>query len=204
MNRLKSLHTMPILLAALNAAFLVAVFMVWRVGQRHIHEPEHLAVRAVSLPDLGALNVSTLADVNAAEIRDNAVFYSRRSFYEPPVPSQILPVPDYDFAGSMALPRDKRVAFVKRKSDHVSRTLHVGDDLDGWRVGGIEASKVVLLREDQRVELASTGNAPASGVVHGTFAPRMAQSALHTLGGQGSSSAPATRESAPRIYHPPP
>jgi hypothetical protein len=142
--------------------------------------------------------------VDVAKIRDNALFYSRRSFYEPPPPSQSIPSPEYDFAGSMDLPQGKRVAFVKAKSDHASRMLHLGDDLDGWRVDSIEATKVVLVRDDHRTELTSTA-APMAGLIHGVSSPSAAQTGPHVLGSQAMSFAlPPRQQTTARTYRPPP
>ncbi len=164
--KLKTIRAVPVLLALLNAGLAMSCVAIWRVGETRIHATEHLAPHDVSLPDLTVLTPVSVTAVDIAKIRDNAVFYSRRSFYEPPPPSQSIPSPEYDFAGSMDLPQGKRVAFVKAKSDHASRMLHVGDDLDGWRVDGIEPTRVVLVREDHRAELASA-TSPMVGLIHG-------------------------------------
>ena len=74
---------------------------------------------------------------------------------------------------------------MKAKSDHASRMLHLGDDLEGWRVEGIEPTKVVLVRDDHRTELTTTA-APMVGLIHGTPVAHVAQTTPHVLGAQAT------------------
>jgi hypothetical protein len=158
------------------------------------------------MPDLKVLEIPSAHALDVASIRDNAVFHNTRSFYQAPAPSQAMPTPDYEFAGSMGLPQGKRVAFVRKKADQSNRSLHVGDDLDGWRVQSIEASRVLLVRDDQRFELKAETGLPSAGLVTGTSAPRVAHSGPLILGAPGSNSAATARPMAveARTYHPPP
>jgi hypothetical protein len=144
--------------------------------------------------------------LDIASIRDNAVFHNRRSFYQPPLPSQVIASPEYDLAGIMGLPQGKRVAVVKRKSDHANRTLHVGDDVDGWRVEMIEVDRVVVVREDQRYEFKATNSIPVQGLLRGASSPRVASSGTHILGAQGAGNpnVPRAGSSSARFYQPPP
>jgi hypothetical protein len=143
-------------------------------------------------------------DVNT--IRDQAAFYTNRAFYRPPAASVEVPAPDYEMAGTLGLAPSKRVAFVRKRSDHSSKTLHVGDDLDGWRVTAIEPDRVILALNEQVAELRnSSGNGTASGLIRGPAAPHIAQTGTRVLGTTGViqlGSMPGSQ--AARIYRPPP
>jgi hypothetical protein len=164
-------HIGTVFLGVVNAALLVMLGVIWHRGEERIGEPSSLPVHELAAPDLQALNGAPAPALNAVALRDQAVFYSRRMFYQPPPPVEAVPVPDYALAGTMALPQGKRIAFVKRKSDQTSRTLHVGDDLDGWHVDAIEASRVVIVRADQRIDLPAAGAAPSVSLLHPGTAP---------------------------------
>lgn len=197
-------RVVPVLLGFMNLGFAAAAVIFWRVGEARIHEPDHIAAHNVSLPDLTVLTPVTAVSIDIGRIRDNALFYSRRSFYEPPPPSQSIPSPDYDFAGSMDTPQGKRVAFVKAKSDHASRMLHLGDDLDGWRVEGIEPTKVVLVRDDHQTELTSTAT-PTIGLIHGAPVAQVVPTTPHVLGAQATTfPLPPRPPTTARTYRPPP
>jgi hypothetical protein len=195
---------LTVALTLLNGALAALVLLIWHVGQEAVQAPQHLPVRRLTSPDLSVLNAPPRRIVDTAAIQDNALFHSRRSFYQAPPPSQAVPRPDYEFAGTLRLPQGKRVAFVRKKSDQSTRTLHVDDDFDGWRVESIEGDRVVLKHEDERYELASA--VANQGLVRAGAAARVAQSNLHILG------TPATTRSAPsalsvesvRTYRPPP
>ncbi len=197
-----------ILLAVLNIGLIALLVVAWRAGQERVHQPEHLTAHSLALPDLTVLNPGALPTVDVAAIRDQAVFHNHRSFYQPPPPSQVIPPPDFEFAGTMGLPQGKRVAFVKKKTDQSSRTLHVGDELDGWQVHSIDALRVVLVRDDQRYELKSPTAAGAVGLIHEDTGPHVAQSAPRVLGATGPngslSSSARHPSSEARIYRPPP
>lgn len=198
-------RVVPVLLGVFNLALATAAVMIWRVGETRVHEPEHMAAHNVSLPDLTVLTPVTAAGIDVAAIRDNSVFYTRRSFYEPPPPSQSIPSPEYDFAGSMDLPQGKRVAFVKAKSDHASRMLHLGDDLDGWRVEGIEPTRLLLVRDDHQTELVSTTAAPMTGLIHGFPVAHPVQTTPHVLGVEATTFPLSPRQiTTARTYRPPP
>jgi len=196
-----------IALALLNAGLIALTIEVWRIGQDNVHAPQNLSTRSLSLPNLSVLDAPPMAVVDGATIRDNAVFHSRRSFYEAPTPSQAVAAPDYDFAGTMGLPQGKRVAFVKKKADQSNRTLHVGDDLDGWRVESIDITNMVVEHDGQRYELKSAVATPGLGLVRGNAGPRVAQSTLHVLGAQGTAARvqpPHGSADSVRTYRPPP
>jgi hypothetical protein len=97
------------------------------------------------------------------------------------------------------------LAFVQKKSDKSNRTVHVGDDLDGWRVESIDAQRVVIVRDTQKMELKSANESPGSGLVHGTVTPYVAQSGLRTIGGATAPVHPPQAVThAARTYQPPP
>jgi hypothetical protein len=139
-----------VLLSILSAGLILLLIVIAHWGQERVHQPEHLADRRLAQPDLSVLNPIAAANIDLTAIRDNAVFYTHRAFFQPPTPGQSVPVPEYDFAGSIGLPQGKSLAFVKKKSDKSNRTVHVGDDLDGWRVESIDAQRVVIVRVSRR------------------------------------------------------
>jgi hypothetical protein len=193
-----------ILLSALTGGLLMLLVIIWHWGQDRVQAPDHLAARQLAPPDLSVLNAAALPNMDLVAIRDNAVFYARRTFFQPPPPGQNVPVPEYEFAGSIGLPQGKQVAFVKKKSDKSNRTVHVGDDLDGWRVESISAQQVIIVRDHQQIELKSANESQVSGLVHGTVAPYVAQSGTRTIGGSAAATqTPQSVSRAARTYQPP-
>jgi len=194
-----------ILLAMLSGGLLVLLVMIWRWGEARVHAPEHLTARHLAQPDLTILNAVAAPNIDVTAIRDNAVFYAHRAFFQAPIPGQSVPVPEYGFAGSIGLPQGKSVAFVKKKSDKSNRTVHVGDDLDGWRVESIDAQRVVIVRDSQKIELKSANESPGPGLVRGTVTPYVAQSGIRTIGGGTATVHPPQAVThAARTYQPPP
>jgi hypothetical protein len=194
------------LLSALSGALLVLLVLIWHWGQNRVHEPQHLADRNLAPLDLSVLTATPQTNIDVAAIRDNAVFHTQRTFYQPP-PAQAIAAPEYEFAGSMSLPQGRRVAYVKKKSDQSSRTVHAGDDLDGWRVELIDVSRVVIVRDSQRLEIKSSTAALDSGLVHGAVAPHVAESGVRVIG-QGQGPVPLrpspAQVSVARTFVPPP
>jgi hypothetical protein len=186
---MKYFHPTTVLLFLLNAGLLVLVSFLWRDGERRVAEPAGLAVTPLEQPDLALLNSVPMPGVEVATIRDQAVFYVRRSFYRPPPPSMEVAPPEYVLSGTMGLQEGKRVAFVKRKSDQSSRTLHVGDDLDGWRVDRVETARVVLVHDTQTSEVVDTrAGGLTPGLLHGSAsspAASVVQTGPRVLGGVG-------------------
>jgi hypothetical protein len=192
-------------LVAVNIGLLVTTILLWRHGEQRIQEPVHLAIPTLPPPDLAFLQSAGPPAVDVAGIREAAVFHARRTFYQPPPPSQALPPPDYQLAGVMGLSKDKRVAFLKKNADHSSRTIHLGDDVDGWRVEGIELARVTFIHDTQHAEIHS--NTPISpGLIRGPVGPRVVSTGPRTLGGSGASgvSFNTTPSAEARIYRPPP
>jgi len=202
--RIPTIRVVTVLLSLLNGGLIALLIFSWESGQRRLHEPEVLPLHKLSKTDLSALDPTPAQIPDLARIRDEAVFHNRRSFYRPPAPSQVIPPPDYELAGTLNVRDGKRVAVVKKRSDQTSRTIHVGDDLDGWTVQSIEAAKVVVIREDQHAEIAGKSVASAPGLVPGGQSAHVAQSGIHALGGQGTSPLPSTPSNEVRLYRPPP
>jgi hypothetical protein len=196
-----------VFLTMLNLALGMLVFWIWTTGQQRVQEPTTSPANPLSLPDLGALNSTPMHSVDVATIRDQAVFYVARAFYQPPPASTEIPAPDYELAGTMRLSDGKRLAFVKRRSDHVNRTMHVGDDLDGWKVRLVESERVLLERGEQVAELTDNKPAYGTGLIRQPASPKIAQTGLRILGGTGPQAARITTSSAvreSRTFHPPP
>jgi len=195
------------LLTLLNVALALFVVLLWNRGQARVSEPAMLIAPTLPLPDLAALNSVPMPSVNVATIRDQAVFYSNRAFYQPPpVPTEV-PAPEYEMAGSLRLANGKRIAFVTSKADRSTRTLHVGDDLEGWHVQGIDPDRIVLDRNEQSTELRGKTATSASGLVRGPGAPRLVQTGVHLLGATGQGARPVAGQYSslgPRAFHPPP
>ena len=202
-----------VFLGLLNACLLVLMGVIWHSGQMRVGEPNTLPVHELAAPDLTILSTAPAPAINVLEIRDLAVFYSRRVFYRPPPPSESGPMPDYEFAGTMGLPQSKRIAFVKKKSDQTSRTLHVGDDLDGWRVDSIDVNRVSLVRAEQRIDLPAAGAGSSAGLLRsGTVPAGNELPVAHSLAGirvLGSAATASSTARKPvlteaRTFRPPP
>jgi hypothetical protein len=204
--RVGKFHLETILLSTLSGGLLVLLALVWHWGQNRVHEPQRLAVRNLAPPDLSVLDSTPRANIDVAAIRDNAVFHTQRTYFLPLPASQPIAPPEYEFAGSMSLPQGKRVAYIKKKSDRSSRTVHVGDDLDGWQVELIDGSRVVIAHDSQRVEIKANAVALESGLVHSAVTSHIAQSGIQVIGGQGPvplRPSPA-QVSVARTFTPPP
>ena len=190
----------------------------------------------LATPARPAIVPATSLDAPAIEnhlepLRDRALFYASRAFYVPPraptLPS-VPPRPSYELAGTFIIPRKPSVAFLRPgASGGVPRKVKAGDDVDGWTVESVEASRVLLRFQDERAEIqraapagASHGlivkapfeRAPAQGaavVADGTVGlPVRAAAPVRPLGRGGS--APVIRDASladsrvePRPYVPP-
>jgi hypothetical protein len=190
---MKRLRLTTVLLVLLNVALAVCVALLWNRGQQRVTEPARLNIPPLELPDLAALNSVPMPSVEVGTIREQAVFYASRAFYTPPVAAVSVPAPEYDISGTLRLPDGKRIAFVKKKADQSGRTLHIGDDLEGWRVS------------EQSVELRTAAGAGVSGLIRGQGTARTVQTGNRILGGAGTGAPQSTvqgREA--RLYRPPP
>lgn len=204
---MRSLRVTTVSLTLLNVALALLVVLLWNRGQARVTEPERLVVPPLPLPDLAALNSVPMRSVEVATIRDQAVFYASRSFYQPPAAPTEVPPPDYEMAGTLRLADGKRIAFVRRKADRSSRTVHLGDDLEGWRVEAIEPARIVIGHNEQSAELHSNSVASPSGLIRSTGSPHIAQTGIRVLSatGSGAFGGPAhSTSSEARTFHPPP
>ena len=204
---MKYIRLTTVLLALLNGGLVVLVSFLWNGGQARVREPANLAVSPLTLPDLADSSSTSMRGVDVAAIRDQALFHAHRSFYRPPPPSMEIPPPEYVLAGTMGLQDGKRVAFVKKRSDQSTRTIHVGDELDGWRVQLVETARVIVVRDAQTAELLDTQHDPTHGLIHAAPAPRVTQTGPRVLGGTASGTSPTSVSSVSaqaRTYQPPP
>jgi hypothetical protein len=209
LNRLRNLRLSTLCLALLNATLLALTISIFRTGQQRVHEPDNVPVHSLAFPDLAVMNAPSAAGIDMTAMREEAVFYSRRTFYHPPAQSQAVSTPDYDLAGVMSLPKGKWLAFVKRRSDQSNRTLHEGDDLEGWRIESIGSGRILIAHGEQRSELKSaTPQAPqGQGLVRAAVTARGVQSGPRTLGSSGASTyplPPPQTSTTTQTYQPPP
>ncbi len=207
---MKRLRVTTVLLVLLNVGLSACIALLWNAGQARVAEPQRLNVPPLALPDLTVVDSVPMPSVDVTTIREQAAFYASRAFYRPPAAPVEMPAPQYEMAGTLRLTDGKRIAFVRGKADRASHTLHVGDDLEGWRVQAIEPERVVLQRSEQTAELRSGGATNSPGLIRGGMsAPRTVQTGIHVLGG-GVAGSPApqiptqggAREA--RLYRPPP
>jgi hypothetical protein len=204
---MRTLRPTTILLALVNAGLVALVVFIWNAGQARVSEPEHLLVTPLTLPNLADLNSTPMRSVDVAAIREQAVFHVHRSFYRPPPASQEIPAPEFELAGTLGLPSGQRVAFVRKIADRSNRTLHIGDDLDGWRVQLVEPERVVVTREDKSAEIVDPKATHVPGLIRGASIPRVAQSGPRVLGGPvlaAPGAVPSSTSSQARRYRPPP
>lgn len=210
---MRSIRVATILLVMANVGLALLVVLLWKRGQARVSEPAVVSAQPGSLPDLAVLNSVPTRSVDVTTIRDQSVFYATRAFYRPPATPVEVPPPEYEMAGSLRLANGKRIAFAKRKADQSSRTLHVDDDLEGWRVTLIEPDRIVLTQNEQSAELyaRARSGAASSGLIRGANAPRAIQSGIpiqsgvRVLGGGGSGSmrqGDTTTSGQPRLFHP--
>ena len=125
----------------------------------------------LATPARPAIVPATSLDAPAIEnhlepLRDRALFYASRAFYVPPraptLPSA-PPRPSYELAGTFIIPRKPSVAFLRPgASGGVPRKVKAGDDVDGWTVESVEASRVLLRFQDERAEIQRAAPAGAS------------------------------------------
>jgi len=170
------------LLVTLHVGIIATAISFYRTGESRIYETTHLVSTPLELPDMSALNSTPMPSVDVAGLRDQALFYASRSFYSPPPrPTEIAP-PPFELAGTMRLPNGKRLAFVKGQSDQRQRTLHVGDDLEGWTVQSIEPERIALLRDEQVVSLTRTRSPISSGLIRAANSPKAVQTGIRILG----------------------
>ena len=203
------LRRTTVVLTLLNVGLSVLWVRVWSHGQARIREPERVEVSPLKLSDLSALDSNPMHSVEVATIRDQALFYATRSFYQPPAKPQELSPPNYELAGTMRLVAGTRLAFLKSRADQSSRTVHVGDELDGWTVRAVESDRVVLVQLEQTFELANVKTQHASGLIRTSRPVRSVQTGIRRLGGGIESTTPApnpvasAKFSAPRVFVPP-
>lgn len=205
---MRTITLQTIVLALANIVIATVVLQLWRTGQRHIQEPDHLVIVPPELPDISVLNSTPMRSVEVAAIRDHSIFHASRSFYEPPPPSMEIPPPTYEVAGTMKLTDGRRLAFVKQSADQGSRRIQVGDELEGWYVKSIEANRVILNHEEHFTELTVGSSVRSVGLLRGASAtPRVAHNATHVLTGTTIVTTHARLPEIalqPRTYQPPP
>jgi hypothetical protein len=205
------MNPLRLFLILLNVALCTVCVLTWKRGEIRIHEPETQAISNLPLPDLGALNSTPMPAVNVGLLTDQALFYSSRSFYKPAAPSVEIPPPAFELAGIMRLADGRRLAFVKGIADHTSRSVHTGDDLDGWKVQAVETDRVVLNHDEQISQLAGPQNGHSSGLIRGPSAPRVALTGIQVLSGSATEprlerpqAVPSVAFSHARTFQPPP
>jgi hypothetical protein len=178
----------------------------WHQGQKQISEPADLIVSPLSLPDMAALNSTPMRAVEVSAIRDQAVFYSARSFYQPPPTHVEVPAPAYELAGTLKLPNGKHLAFVKNTADRRTRTVHPGDELDGWQIQAIESGHVTIQHDEQVADLSTQKSSLKTGLVAAPLRLKAAMTGSRVLGGGNSkvarAGAPDTSPQ-PRLFQPP-
>jgi len=193
-------------LLAVNMLLLLAGIGAWRNGERHVHEPSALTSQPPAPIDLTPLDSLSVPGVDVTILREQALFHASRAFYHPADKSADVPPPEYDFSGTLRLSNGARLAFVKKPASQSSRTLHVGDDLDGWRVRSIEADHLVLDHDGQSAELAAPRKNSSLGLVHITPTPHLVTNGPRVLSGSTPSTGPGASTGArrSRMYTPPP
>jgi len=212
MSTIRNIRLVTFCLIVVNGVLAFLVSVAWRSGQARVQEPERLTVASLAMPDLAVMNSIHMPSVDVATLRDQALFHASRSFYQPPPKSAEIPAPNYDLAGTMRLMNGTRLAFVRNRSDQTSRTMHVGDDLDGWRVRAVEADRIVIDHNGQNAELTNAKSSSSLGLIRGPATPRIAQTGIRVLGSAGSpTSGTAARGTGSRAtagqsrnYSPPP
>jgi hypothetical protein len=106
-----------------------------------------------------------LAPTRLEPIQQSALFYPARRFYAPPAVVALPPKPNYRLTGTFVVPSRPAVAMLNPSGGGSTRKVSPGDDLDGWTVLSVEASRVVLRLNGELYEItqAHTGTAVATG-----------------------------------------
>jgi len=203
---MRRLGLVSLILISANLAVGSLAVWTWHRGQKQISEPADLMVSPLSLPDLAALNSTPMHAVEVSAIRDQAVFYSVRSFYQPAPANVEVPAPAYELAGTLKLPNGKHLAFLKNSADRHTRTVHPGDDLEGWRVQSIEPGRVMIQHGEQVADLSTQKSNTKVGLITTPLRLKPATAGSRVLGGSNSKVArlgAPDMSPQPRLFQPP-
>lgn len=150
------------------------------------------------------------------DIKNQALFYASREFFvavAQPTAVQ-LPPPAYSLEGTLLIPGKPAVAFVKHQADGVSKTVHPGDALDGWKVGAVESGGVILTNSTHRIEITAKGFSSIASLhsakIPGPTAPHAREHAvilrardIHRAEPIWTGDTGAIQKPAVRVYRPP-
>jgi hypothetical protein len=194
---------------------------------------EGTAVRVLLSTPAGKLSWSRMdmsvrsKDTDFTGLRDQPLMYATRAGYVSPPPSAARsapPLPNYRLVGILIVPQKPARALLMPPTGS-ARHVKSGDELDGWKVEAVEASRVVLAFGSQRSEIAkpagTTGlkliRAPVSSRVSSTSStatkaavPGDSEGRLLAASGSAapsSNSIPrgkAALLATPRLFQPPP
>jgi len=87
-------------------------------------------------------------------IERQVLFHVHRAYFPPPDPhAKPLELPAYEVTGSLIIPRQPAMAFLKPRSGGAVLSVKPGDDIAGWRVEAVESGRVELSFGEQHAEL---------------------------------------------------
>jgi hypothetical protein len=134
-----------------------------------------------SLPDSSARKLSWAKSdfsipgraLDLTEIRDRPLMYATRALYVAPPSPQLpsAPPPSYRLVGTLVVPGKPALALLMPPAGS-ARRIKVGDELDGWKVRGIDVGRVVLELGVQRIELVKVGDVPTVKLVRASLGIR--------------------------------
>lgn len=117
------------------------------------------AARLLSTP-ARRLNLTSFTDSSPGTalttldgIEQAALFYPTRQVYTPPVMTAQLVRPDYRLTGTFIVSNRPAIAMLAQNESGSVRKVKAGDDLDGWTVLSVDASRVQLRLNEQQFEI---------------------------------------------------
>jgi hypothetical protein len=144
----------PLLYALATLTLILGVALVaqaWRSSRvtAILNTPPHRII--VSQPP-DALNLTDDLRI----IQDHALFYATREFYSPVLATAVTTpaqLSSYQLLGTLLIPKNPGVAFVRRSPSDTTMTLSPGQEVDGWAVRAVQSGRVVFSYRDQVVTL---------------------------------------------------
>ena len=157
----------------------------------------------VKVPALHADLPSLYTDFRG--LADRTPFYASRRMYvqTSPAVSAPLAVPKYVFGGAVIRPRRSAVALLNNPTNGSAIRVTAGNDLEGWHVESVEASRVVLRHDGERAEIARVSKAAGQpGAAGGISRVHLANGA-HAGAGNGARVLGGGGQTAGRVVPPP-
>jgi len=157
---MKNLFTRISLFTALLAAMAAALGTLILVRLAAGTQADALLATSAKTANIPEMKLQAPAlEAQLEPLRDHALFYASRAFYvapPPPAAPAAPPRPNYGLAGTFVIPHKHTVALLKQGAGENVVKVRAGEDLEGWHIESVEASRVLLRYQDERFEIART------------------------------------------------